>query len=996
MRTLTLFFFVFLWIPLHAQIAEKSSYLNDIKVELNKQWPGNRTINLVFHGHSVPSGYFKTPNVCTLQAYPQLVLQAVKEAYPYAVVNIVTTAIGGETSERGAIRFRQEVLTHRPEALFIDYALNDRSIGLERAKTAWETMIKEALNANVKVILMTPTPDMTTDILDELSPLAQHVRQIRELAVKYHTGFVDSYAAFQETKRNGEDIETYMSQVNHPNEKGHRIVLDSIIPWLMNEPEATQIRLNRPELFASKPANKQPAHQGNTSPLPAPSHLATDMLEHTDRVFLDGYPSNISLPELGTAIERYQLVEIRTPKPHLGWVVNSNRPNTLQTAYRVLLASSPDLLAKDEADLWDSDRTDSDNSVAVLYEGKPLQPSTIYYWKVKIWDNHGSESPFSQARSFITATQLDEVTALYPLQVSDEYPERIKPLADEHFLIDFGKASFGRLKLTLTTFNESDTLTIHLGESVRNGQVNRSPGGTIRYAAYRLPLIKGTHTYSLKIKPDKRNTHVTAGRVSAILMPDYTGEVLPFRYCELENCPTTSLRPEQVVRQTVHYPFDETASVFRSSDTVLNRVWEMCKYSVKATSFAGIFVDGDRERIPYEGDIIVGQPTRYVVDRNYEFTRFSNEYLIRCPTWPTEWNLQTVLLAWADYMYTGNAVSLQRFYEDLKAKTLTGLTESNGLISTKTGKMTREFLKTIYFNSGEMRDIVDWPSSETDGYVFTNYNTVVNAYHYRSLRLISAIAGVLGKTQEQTQFAEDARHLKNQMNKLLFDYTKGVYRDGTDTDHASLHSNMYPLAFGITPEKYRQQTLDFIRSRGLACSVYGAQALLDAVYDAHDAEYGLKLLSSTEERSWYNMIRAGSTVAMEAWDNKYKPNQDWNHIWGAAAGNMIVRKLMGIEPIEPGFKKIRIKPQPATLQHAKVKTPTIRGDIFVSFDNRHSDKFVLDVEIPANTTAEIVLPKLSKKYSLMIDDVPQKGTVNDNFVTVEIGSGKHRLVKSEL
>jgi hypothetical protein len=47
----------------------------------------------------------------------------------------------------------------------------------------------------------------------------------------------------------------------------------------------------------------------DTSTLPAPSHLTTDLLEHTDRVFLDGYPSNISLTELGTAIERYQLAE---------------------------------------------------------------------------------------------------------------------------------------------------------------------------------------------------------------------------------------------------------------------------------------------------------------------------------------------------------------------------------------------------------------------------------------------------------------------------------------------------------------------------------------------------------------------------------------------------------------------------------------------------------------------------------------------------------------
>ena len=178
----------------------------------------------------------------------------------------------------------------------------------------------------------------------------------------------------------------------------------------------------------------------------------------------------------------------------------------------------------------------------------------------------------------------------------------------------------------------------------------------------------------------------------------------------------------------------------------------------------------------------------------------------------------------------------------------------------------------------------------------------------------------------------------------------------------------------------------------MACSVYGAQFLVDAVYNANDAAYGLQLLSSTGIRSWYNMIRAGSTVSMEAWDNKYKSDQCWNHIWGAAAGNLIARKLMGIEPIEPGFRKIRIKPQPATLRQAEIKVPSIRGDIFVSFENLPDEKFTMEVEIPANTTAEVWLPKLSGKYRLTVDDVSQKGEVDGLFVKVKAGSGKHRFV----
>lgn len=211
-----------------------SRYLSETQLELQKKWPENRTINLVFHGHSVPSGYADTPNVRTLQAYPYQVLQAVKEVYPYAVVNSITTSIGGENSEQGAKRFRKDVLTHRPDVLFIDYALNDRGISLEKARKSWESMIKEALKEGIKVILLTPTPDLTEDITSDDSPLEIHSRQIRHLAKVYEIGLVDSYAAFREMKKDGIELNSFMSQSNHPNQKGHLVVTELILDYFMN------------------------------------------------------------------------------------------------------------------------------------------------------------------------------------------------------------------------------------------------------------------------------------------------------------------------------------------------------------------------------------------------------------------------------------------------------------------------------------------------------------------------------------------------------------------------------------------------------------------------------------------------------------------------------------------------------------------------------------------------------------------------------------------
>jgi acyl-CoA thioesterase I len=214
-----------------AQLASPQTYLAEIKAELVKQWPKNRTVNLVFHGHSVPSGYFKTPVVSTLEAYPFLVLEGLKKHYPHAVINAITTAIGGENSEQGQKRFKRQVLTHQPDVLFIDYALNDRGIGLERARRAMEKMIRMALKKNIKVVLLTPSPDMRVNLLENNNALQQHTNQLHALAEKYKIGLADSYGMFKELAVGGKDLKDYMSQVNHPDKEGHAVIAQRILNY---------------------------------------------------------------------------------------------------------------------------------------------------------------------------------------------------------------------------------------------------------------------------------------------------------------------------------------------------------------------------------------------------------------------------------------------------------------------------------------------------------------------------------------------------------------------------------------------------------------------------------------------------------------------------------------------------------------------------------------------------------------------------------------------
>jgi hypothetical protein len=211
--------------------ADKSTYLENIISLLKQEWPDNRTVNIVCHGHSVPAGYFKTPAVNTFNAYPHLLHKALKERYPYAVINVIVTAIGGENSEKGAQRFERDVLSCQPDLLLIDYALNDRGIGLERAKVSWTAMIEKALSISSKIILLTPTADKRANYDDPEDPLFLHAAQIRELAKEYGVGKADSYAAFESYLIEGGQLDELMSQVNHPNRKGHELVVKELLHW---------------------------------------------------------------------------------------------------------------------------------------------------------------------------------------------------------------------------------------------------------------------------------------------------------------------------------------------------------------------------------------------------------------------------------------------------------------------------------------------------------------------------------------------------------------------------------------------------------------------------------------------------------------------------------------------------------------------------------------------------------------------------------------------
>ena len=561
-------------------------------------------------------------------------------------------------------------------------------------------------------------------------------------------------------------------------------------------------------------------------------------------------------------------------------------------------------------------------------------------------------------------------------QLTKETPVRVSSVASS-MVCDFGRAAFSYPEITVTG-QAKDTLYIALGECLKEGLVDSNPGDFRRYRKISIPLQEGEHTYRPKLARDPYGSNEAPG----FSMPEEIGEVTPFRYLQVENI--DKFEKCDVSRITVTCPFNDNASSFVSDNTALNEVWDFCKYSIKATSFTGYYIDGDRERTPYEADALINQLGHYAVDAYYPVARRTCEYLLEHPTWPTEWVLQTILLVWYDYLYTGSTELIYKHYELLKLHALFELIDPQTKLLTTQHGQTSQLLSSLGLKQ-EMRDIVDWPhtgdegaSGEDDGFVYTDFNAVVNAYHYKAVEVLSKIAYALGKNQEGKELADYAEQFKQIYNAAFFDSGRRVYVDGLGVIHSSLHANMFPLAFGLVPAENEKSVADFVCSRGMACSVYGSQWLMEALYAAGRADEALSYLTSDDKRSWRNMLREGSTISMEAWGNDFKPNQDWNHAWGAAPANIIPFCLVGVRPIEPGYKVMEIRPQLSKLNNVSATIPTVKGTVKIQASPRR-----LDFTLPAGTSAKIYLPKPNTNYKVKVNGKVVSTKEQNGFIALQ-------------
>jgi len=121
-------------------------------------------------------------------------------------------------------------------------------------------------------------------------------------------------------------------------------------------------------------------------------------LPHPSRLLVDGICEPLAL---------------KNTCPQFSWIIHDRDRGEVQTAYQILVASSPTLIVQNKGDLWDSNKVPSSASTHVPYAGSPLSGRSRYWWKVRTWDRSGRAGPFSSAACFETGLHGEDWQADY-------------------------------------------------------------------------------------------------------------------------------------------------------------------------------------------------------------------------------------------------------------------------------------------------------------------------------------------------------------------------------------------------------------------------------------------------------------------------------------------------------------------------------------------------------------------------------------------------------
>jgi alpha-L-rhamnosidase len=244
------------------------------------------------------------------------------------------------------------------------------------------------------------------------------------------------------------------------------------------------------------------------------------------------------------------------------------------------------------------------------------------------------------------------------------------------------------------------------------------------------------------------------------------------------------------------------------------------------------------------------------------------------------------------------------------------------------------------------------------------------AFFAYSSRLLSEIATTLGHK-------EDAAHYGELADKIKDVFVRSFIKDDGTIEGNTQGTYSLALNYGLVPENLREKSFaQLVRcieeyDYRLSTGFISTPMMMEELVKFGRTDIAYRLLESERLPSWLYLVKQGATTVWERWD-AYVPERGHNgstmdsfdHVAFGAVSEWMFRHILGINPDinHPGYEHFTIQPRPGgSLTWAKGSYNSIKGEIASSWKIENG-KFTLDVEIPANTTATIVMPFDNKTY----------------------------------
>lgn len=261
----------------------------------------------------------------------------------------------------------------------------------------------------------------------------------------------------------------------------------------------------------------------------------------------------------------------------------------------------------------------------------------------------------------------------------------------------------------------------------------------------------------------------------------------------------------------------------------------------------------------------------------------------------------------------------------------------------------------------------DWVALDKDEFMdgFTGLTDVyflANAFYIISLRVVINAAKILGLTDDTECYGKKLKAVQKAFTKEYITAGGKIVSQTQTAYGIALH-------FDLIPDKFRPKIISELkenltrRNWKLTTGFIGAPLLCFVLADNGLREECEKILLSKEYPGWLYPVTRGATTVWERWNGikqdgqLYPPDMNsFNHYAYGSVKEFYFRRIAGIDCLEPGFKKIIIKPAPVKgLNLVKAEYDSVCGVVKSEYE-RIDGKIHYKIEIPANTTARIILP----------------------------------------